>query len=30
MISLPDLLGPDASRAACAHAIALIDQGLLS
>lgn len=28
-ISLPDLLGPDASRAACAHAIALIDQGLL-
>jgi len=29
LISLPDLLGPDASRAACAHAIALIDQGLL-
>jgi len=28
-VSLPDLLGPDASRAACAHAIALIDQGLL-
>jgi probable H4MPT-linked C1 transfer pathway protein len=28
-ISLPDLLGPDASRSACAHAIALIDQGLL-
>jgi probable H4MPT-linked C1 transfer pathway protein len=29
LISLPDLLGPDASRAACAHAIALIDRGLV-
>jgi len=28
-ISLPELLGPDVSRVACAHAIALIDQGLL-
>ena len=28
-ISLPDLLGPDVARAACAHALALIDQGLL-
>lgn len=29
-ISLPDLLGPDVSRAACAHALARIDQGLLA
>jgi uncharacterized hydantoinase/oxoprolinase family protein len=28
-ISLPERLGPAASRAACAHAIALIDRGLV-
>ncbi len=28
-ISLPDRLGPEVSRAACAHAVALIDQGRL-
>jgi uncharacterized hydantoinase/oxoprolinase family protein len=29
LVSLPERLGPDVSRAACAHAVALIAQGRL-